>query len=324
MTLANAHPYDQLRGLSFALHREWAERLRADTQIDTGYRICGAIYLARSLGESAALHGMAEYLLGEGVRVERVDMKALAALEPGLADIANRNVIKSACVLPDEAQIRNPRHLQALERACRRMGVQIHEHVEVQSFELSSGRMFSVQTNHGPFAADQFCITSGAWTQALLGQLGIQTGILPIRGQMMLFKCAVRSPLTHILNEGPRYIVPRDDGHVLVGSTEEEAGFDKRTTDIAIQDLKDFAYAMLPMLRNVRKSKQTWAGLRPGSFDGFPYSRTDPGSWNNAFVAAGHFRSGLYLSTGTATLLAQVLCGETPSIDLTPFRVSRG
>src|SRR5262249_34892770 len=151
--------------------------------------------------------------------------------------------------------------------------------------------------------------------------LGISTGIMPIRGQMVLFKCSTPQ-IRHIINEGPRYLVPREDGHVLVGSVEEEAGFDKRTTDTVIADLTQFAYGVAPTLR-AATIESSWAGLRPGTFDGFPYLGAVPGL-SNAFVAAGHFRSGLYLSTGTARLMAELMMGQTPDIDITPFRIARG
>ena len=145
-------------------------------------------------------------------------------------------------------------------------------------------------------------------------------GIFPIRGQMVMFKCE-RPPITRIINDGPRYLVPRDDGRVLVGSTEEEVGFDKRTTDDALSELVDLARSLVPALREA-PIEHTWAGLRPASFDGLPYLGPLPGL-KNATIAAGHFRSGLYLSTATAVVLSQYLRGETPQIDLAPFRVGR-
>jgi glycine oxidase len=116
--------------------------------------------------------------------------------------------------------------------------------------------------------------------------------------------------------------VPRDDGRVLVGSTEEEAGFDKSTTKEAIRELTQLAIELVPTLRHAQVER-TWAGLRPGSFDGLPYLGPIPGL-ENAFVAAGHFRSGLHLSTGTAVVMGQLIRGLQPEIDLAPFQIARG
>lgn len=199
--------------------------------------------------------------------------------------------------------------------------MEIHENCEVTDLIDEGDRIDAVCTSPGEFKADAFVITAGPWTERILAREGVPTGIFPMRGQMVLFRCA-RQPFKRVLNDGPRYLVPRDDGYVLAGSTEEEAGFDKSTTEEAIAELTNFATDLVPALR-AANVEQTWAGLRPASYDGFPYIGRMPGL-ENAFVAAGHFRSGLHLSPGTAVVLADVMCGATPAIDLMPFRVSRG
>lgn len=329
---ALAHPLDQLRGLSFELHRDWAELLRERTGIETGYRRCGGIYLARAAGEAAALSAWAAGLVEEGVAVERLqisnlksadfksqisNLKSLFQLEPGLA---SEPTFRAAWHLPEECQLRNPRHLQALARICELQGVEITPQCEVLDWKVSGEHWQGVVTTQGTLEADQVCVTSGAWSGGLLQKAGVTLGVMPMRGQIVLFK--TERPLAKaILNEGPRYLVPRDDGRLLAGSTEEEAGFDKRTTEAGIQELIDFATSLLPDLKEAA-IERTWAGLRPASFDGFPYLGVVPGL-SNAFVAAGHFRSGLYLSPGTAVVMAEQMCGAATSLDLGPFRVGR-
>ena len=223
--------------------------------------------------------------------------------------------------MPDEWQLRNPCHLNALLAACGQLGVNISDHVEATDFVIRAGRMQGAVTSAGTISAGHYCLTTGAWTFTLLDRLNIRTGILPIRGQMVLFQ-APHKLFSHVLNEGPRYMVPRDDGKVLVGSTEEEAGFDKATTAGEIRELTELAQRIVPGLCQAGVVK-TWAGLRPATYDGFPYLGQVP-DLPNAFVAAGHFRSGLHLSTGTAHVMSQLIRGETPEIDLSPFRVGRG
>ncbi len=315
------HPLDKLRALSHQLHSAWAATLREETGIDTGYRRCGGIYVARSAGEAAALHGMKRLLDEEQVAVERLSSEDLARHEPALAHLSESRVLKAAYRLPDEAQLRNPDHLRALAAACRKQNVLIDENAEVVAFEIIGEHMRGVRTQAGSFVAGSYCITAGAWTQVLLKRLEIPSDILPVRGQMVMFRC-VEPPFSHVINEGPRYLVPRDDGRVLAGSTEEEVGFDKRTTAEAIDELTRFARELVPQLHHAAVER-TWAGLRPGSFDGFPYLGLVPGL-ANVFVAAGHFRSGLFLSPATAVVMSELIRGEQPQIDLTPFRVGRG
>ncbi len=124
-----------------------------------------------------------------------------------------------------------------------------------------------------------------------------------------------------MVNEGLRDLVPRDDGRVLVGSTEEDAGFDCHTTTEAIAELERFGLSLCPRLAAGRLER-SWAGLRPASLDGWPYLGRI-GQLENAFLAAGHYRSGLQLSTGTAVVMANLISGESPPIDIAPFRIDR-
>lgn len=315
------HPLEQLRALSHEMHPQWAAELRERTGIDTGYRECGGLYLARSAGEVASLAAFAEMLRDLDIAIDRVPHDLLTELEPGLTDLAGSGTLRAAYLLPGEAQLRNPDHLRALALACERNGVLLRPQTELLEIEQAGRRIAGLQTSQGRLEADRYCLTSGAWTYALLKKLDVTTGIMPVKGQMVMFKCH-QPPFRHVLAEGPRYLVPRDDGRVLVGSTEEEVGFDKSNTKEGVSELVELARQLVPALHDAEIEK-TWAGLRPGSFDGFPYLGPIPG-FDNAFAAAGHFRSGLHMSTGTALLMTQLLLDESPEIDLTPFGVGRG
>jgi glycine oxidase len=305
------HPYDQMCGLASELHPQWAEELQSLTGIDTGFRRCGGIYLARTPGEAAALAAWAEDQRQLGIEVERLPAETYGRV---------------AYFVPAESQLRNPRHLQALLAACQLAGVEITPSAEAGDVAIDSGSITAVETHLGPLRARQFCFAAGAWTGQLLARLKMPIHVLPMRGQMLLFDTSrpdgTRSVLTtSILNEGSRYIVPREDGRVLVGSTEEEAGFDKRTTEAGLSDLAAFARELVPELAGA-PIERSWAGLRPASLDGLPYLGPLPGL-TNAFVAAGHFRSGLYLSPATAVVMSQLLRGQATAIDLAPFRAGR-
>lgn len=310
--------YDQLRGLSYDLHPQWAEELRSLTGIDTGFRRCGGIYLARTAGEAAALAGWASVAQDEQIVVERLSSAELAELEPGLAVADLR--LRAAYHMPGEIQLRNPWHMRALRAACELAGVEIRSQALAEQFVRSGERFVALETSAGPISAGSFCIATGAWTGGFLARLGVPCGVLPMRGQMLLFRCK-EPPLRRVINEGSRYLVPRDDGRVLVGSTEEEVGFDTSNTEEGLRELRQFAHDLTPALREA-ELERSWAGLRPASFDGFPYLGALPGV-TNAFVAAGHFRSGIYLSPGTAVVMRQLILGEPAEFDLEPFRVGR-
>jgi glycine oxidase len=199
-------------------------------------------------------------------------------------------------------------------------GVTVTSGAEVIDFLTEGAQVRGVRLADGVIHAERVCLAAGAWTAALASRLGIALGVTPVRGQIALVNPG-RRVLRHIVNRGPRYLVPRLDGRVLVGSTMEHVGFDTRTTAEGIGGLLEMARTMAPGLADA-EVERCWAGLRPGTPDGLPYLGALPG-WDNAFIAAGHYRSGLQLSPGTAVVMAEILLGKSPRIPLDDFRVDR-
>lgn len=313
-------PYEQLKQLSFGLHPEWADQLKTDTGIDTGFRRCGGIYLASSLAEQATLLANEYWWRQHEIAFQRLSPGELSAQEPRLAGPGIQR-IRQAWLLPGEYQLRNPRHLKALRTACQQLGVSFRT-ATVRQIEVDTTQRATVCIDQGDnLDADRICICAGAWSRMLLEQLQIPNGIMPVRGQMVLYQ-SEKPLVSHVINDGNRYLVPRDDGYLLAGSVEEEVGFCCETTEEALHVIQQWALSVLPELQDLPVVK-SWAGLRPGSFDSFPYLGTVPGT-KNLFVAAGHFRSGLYLSCGTAVVMANLMLGQTNSIDLWAFRPGRG
>ena len=125
------HPYDQLCGLTVELHPQWAASLLEETGIDTGFRQCGGIYVARSMGEAAALAGQVGIWREQGIRVEPLDSSELLELEPALETVVHDDAVRKAYLLPGESQLRNPHHLQALTLACEQRGVVVTPNASV-------------------------------------------------------------------------------------------------------------------------------------------------------------------------------------------------
>lgn len=310
-------PLEQLTALSNQLHAEWSEELRASTLLDNGYRRCGAIYLARDSAEVERLETFARLAQERNLVAQRLSSDALGELEPALQPGGS---VSAAYLVPDECQIRSPRHLKALVIGCVSRGVEITPGAAAEDFEIRGDRVRAVSTGLGLLKADRVCLTSGTWTAALARKLGTMPAIKPVRGQIVLLSLA-RPAVARIVNEGRRYLVPRDDGRLLVGSTEEDVGFDRATTAGAVSGLLQFAICLVPELERAQ-IERSWAGLRPATADGLPYLGRVPGL-ENAFIAAGHFRGGLQLSTGTAVVMGQLIRGQQPQIDLAAFRLDR-
>ena len=229
-------PYEQLKTLSHQLHPQWARQLQAETGIDTGFRPCGGIYLAGSRAELATLIAQEYWWEQHGIQYQRLNRHQLEQLEPHLSALADDR-LQQAWLLPEEYQLRNPRHLQALRVACQRLGVDFQNDA-VERIDVAADGQASLRTRSGePGVAGSICLCAGAWTRWLLDQLRLDNGLMPVRGQMILYQTP-SVILSRIVNEGNRYLVPRDDGLMLAGSVEEEVGFVCQTTEAALSQIR--------------------------------------------------------------------------------------
>ena len=172
----------------------------------------------------------------------------------------------------------------------------------------------------GPLSAGRFLVATGAWTDGLLESVGVRLGVRPVRGQIALLQTDDARPRP-VLLQGKRYLVPRTDGRVLVGSTEEDAGFDARPTAAAIAGLLAFAAELVPSLAGAAAGALL-GGPAPGSPDGLPFLGPAP-DFANLFVAAGHYRAGIQLSPGTGRVMTDLLLGREPAVPLEAFRLDR-
>jgi glycine oxidase len=302
-------PFDLLRAHSSVMYPKLSEQLREQTGLDNGYVVCGGLEL---LDDE---EGSSDEWRGEGITFRELVREELHRLEPALAANLSR-----AFHLPEMAQVRNPRHLKALQAGCAMRCVRLLPGCGVLGFRRQGNRIEAAETDQGPLTAGRFVLTTGAWTDALLQPFGWRPGIRPVRGQIALLNTG--APLFRsMLIQGKRYIVPRPDGRVLIGSTEEDAGFNAQTTAGAVAELLTFATRLVPGLANA-PVERCWAGLRPGSPDGLPYLGAVPGC-DNLFVAAGHFRAGIQLSPATGLVMKELLLGQKPTIPMEAFRLDR-
>jgi glycine oxidase len=319
-----ADPIERLIARSSRLHGQWASRLADETGIDTGYRRCGGLYLTTG-GKSvppAQLGPTREDLQRDAARLVRLGVRLEWLTDDDLTDLGQvlGTAVAGGYRLPDEAQLRNPRHLQALVAAAVRHGATLLPGTPALAVRRSGDRLEAVETPSGPVSAGEFCLTAGSWTGGLARQLGYDAPIKPIRGQIVLLKAA-RRPFEPVINVGLQYLVPRDDGRILVGSTMEDVGFDSSTTATGVRGLLGFALGLAPSLADCAVER-AWAGLRPAAADGLPILGRLP-DLQNAWIATGHFRNGLTLSTATAELMANLIVGREPAMNLAPFSPER-
>jgi len=217
-------------------------------------------------------------------------------------------------------QIRNPRLLRALRAALDVHGVCLLEQVEVQGLAVAAGRVQGVRVDGQALSADAVVLTTGAWSAQVLQALGVASehppAIEPVRGQMMVLN-APHSGLRRIVMSEGRYLIPRKDGRVLVGSTLEYVGFDKATTEAARASLHAFALRLCPALAGAPLEAH-WAGLRPGCPQGIPYIGEHP-DIEGLFLHAGHFRNGLVMGPASTELFVQGIEKEASLLDAAPY-----
>ena len=218
--------------------------------------------------------------------------------------------------LPGVAQLRTPRFGKALRSHLPALGVECRENTRVTAIRTQAERIRGVETTQGRIDAEHIVLAAGAWSGALAQSLGLKLEVRPVQGQMLLYHGAP-GLLSPIVLQGDRYLIPRRDGRILIGSTLDNHGFDKKTTREAREDLHRSALNILPDLERLPIEHQ-WAGLRPGQSGSIPWIGEHPrlrGLWVNT----GHFRNGLVLSLASARLLADLLQKRTPILPAEPY-----
>lgn len=204
-------------------------------------------------------------------------------------------------LLPWVAQLRSPRLMQALIADFRRRGGSLLEHQGPLRWQHRGPVVQAVVTADGQrHAAATYVLAAGAWSAALADLLGVATPVQPVRGQMLLIRAGLSS-LPHILLQGDRYLIPRRDGRIVVGSTVEYCGFDAGTTGEAASELLRFAQGLVPGL-SVADIEAQWSGLRPMAPGGVPLIGR-LGRFDNVWQNCGHYRNGITLAPASAEWL---------------------
>jgi glycine oxidase len=288
-----------LRGM--AMFGEAATALHAATGIDPEYQRSGMLVLPPFQSGLAA-----QWCAQHSFALQQVN---LADYLPGMRG--------AGMLLPDVAQVRNPRLMHALRKQVEMLGGTILEHREVQKFETAGERVVALHTPQGRLTADAFIVAAGAWSRMLLGEHALSIDIRPIRGQILLFKFDA-PPFRQILLRENLYLIPRRDGHVLVGSTLEDAGFDKSITASARDDLLGRVQELFPDWHGSEPVQQ-WAGFRPGSPDNIPTIGRHP-VIANLYVNSGHFRYGVTMAFASAELLRNEIEGKPQPLGVEAYR----
>lgn len=308
-----SEPVQQLAHWSQQVYPELVTSLFNDTGIDPERRDSGLLVLDSN--ELAEAKAWAERY-SNSMQLDVLQSKELNELVPSLSPELKNNT-ESAMWFPNIGQVRNPCLVKSLNADLIRRGVEIREQTQVESLLIYKGKINGVVTQAGKIEADKVIACSGAWTRDLLQPTDTKVDVQPVKGQMLMYKADPKL-LSQVILMNDRYVIPRRDGRILVGSTLEHAGFDKTTTANASDDIQKAAVNIIPALADYPIERH-WAGLRPGTDDGVPYIYADE-KIKGLYVNCGHYRNGVVLGPASARLMADIVLEREPIIEPTLFK----
>jgi glycine oxidase len=298
---------------SLAQYPAFVRRVRDASSIDPHLRLDGILRAAFSAEAFAELQSRAGELCAAGHHCDIQDRDRTLALEPALG-----KHVHGSLLVEGEGQIDNRRLGRALAAACESLGVVIQAGARDIVVEADARRVLGVRSEIGFVAAGSIVNAAGAWASCIAGvPESCVPPVRPVKGQMLALSIP-RGFVRRTTWVPGAYMVPREDGRLLVGATVEEGGYDTRVTAGGLHELLDAVVSAAPALAGFTVS-ETWAGLRPGSRDGRPFlGRTQLEGY---FLAAGHYRNGILLAPATAELLADALQGIA-SEAIVPFELT--
>ncbi|GAC1414153.1 MAG: glycine oxidase ThiO [Candidatus Velthaea sp.] len=299
---------------SLAAYPAFVDELHERSGVDARFLRYGTLHLALDDAALAQLHTRAPIYAANGGDVHVLDRAQTLAREPVVA-----RSVAGALFIANEAQVDNRRLGRALVAACERLGVRFERTAEL-AIEADTRRVRGVRSVHGFVAASTIVNAAGAWAGALDGvPQGARVPVFPIAGEMLAI-AVPQNVARALIWLGHTYLVPREDGRLLVGATVHERGFDVTVSAAGMRDLLSEALRAAPVLGNFAVV-ETWAGLRPGTPDGRPYLGAT--AVEGYFVAAGHARNGILLAPVTARALAGCIIEGRTDVPLHAFRIGR-
>ncbi len=251
-----------------------------------------------------------------GLGPERLDGSSICDLEPSLVD-----GLAGGWFFPNDTHLDPDLLIRHLRASILRRGGRFVEQTDVHEMEIAGGRVDGLKTSSGNFRADHYVLATGAEAPRFAKPLGCQIPIVPGKGYSMRFASDASSPITPMIFEDSHVAVTPLAGHTRIGSTMQLTGYDRTVDAKRLKMIQDSAQSYL-RYRLPQQPETSSAAWRPMVYDDLPCIDRSPAA-NNAFVAAGNGMIGISTGTGTGRLIAEMICGEKPFLDLEPFSLSR-
>jgi glycine oxidase len=312
---------EELLRLALASADRWpafAAELETDAEAEVAYRRCGALHVALDRDEAEELGRRGELMASLGLEAERLRPRAARELEPGIAPSCT-----AAVHAPGEAAVDPRRLVAALIAALEACGGELVTDVEVVEPQFDGRRLAGVRTADGAeHRARHVVLAAGCWSGALGWLRGsARPPVRPVKGQVVTLRGPAGEPVCSRMVASERvYLVPRDDGRLVVGATVEERGFDLKVTAGGVHELLREAYRLVPDIAEL-ELVEAIAGMRPGTPDNAPL--IGAGAHEGLLMATGHYRNGILLTPVTADAIAAIIADSEPDLDLAAFDPSR-
>jgi glycine oxidase len=314
--------------LALARFPSFAAELEQATGHRVGLRREGTLAVAYDAGDYAALMRLTAFRRSAGLDAEELDSRACRKLESFLTPDVHGGVL-----FPGDWSVDNRRYAAALREAAAAAGVRtVRDRVTaVLTGDGADGRARGVAlAGGGEIGSGQVVIAAGSWSGAVDGlPAELRAAVRPVKGQLLRLRHPDGMPpvLTHTIRATVRgadvYLVPRVDGEVIVGATQEERGPDLTVTAGAVHDLLHDAMSVLPVTSELVLA-ETCAGLRPGTPDNGPIvGGAGPDAPGGVLLATGHYRNGILMSAATADAIVACLTGQPPAAEWEPFGPGR-
>jgi glycine oxidase len=309
--------------LAVARFGSFAAELEEATGRQVGLRREGTLAVAYDPGDYAALVRLTAFRRSAGLDAEELDSRACRKLESFLAPDVHGGVLFAG-----DWSVDNRRYAAALRSAAAAAGVRVVRD-RVTEVLTSGDRAGGVRlADGGDIGSDRVVAAAGCWTGAIAGvPAPVRAAVRPVKGQLLRLRHPAGMPpvITHTIRATVRgadvYLVPRADGEVVVGATQEERGPDRTVTAGAVHDLLRDAMSVLPVTSELELA-ETCAGLRPGTPDNGPVVGPAAGP-DGLLLATGHYRNGILMSPVTADAIVARLAGQPAAPEWEPFAPGR-
>ncbi len=292
-----ADDFFRLACASRDLYPPFAQALASETGVDIQLDTTGTMYVAFAELEVNLFRARCVWQASEELNVEWLSGDEARALEPCLSE-----QVRCALRFPNDFQVENRRLVDALIASNRKLGVSLIDNCAVRKVRVAGDQVEGVETEHGFIRAATVVVAAGAWSSAVdpAGELEIE----PVRGQMLCFQPQTQIA-RHVIYSSRGYLIPRQDGRLIAGSTSEHVGFDKQVTQPGIETIKAMAVEISPVLAAL-PLVDGWAGFRPRAHDCLPVLGESP-QIQRLFYATGHYRNGILLAPITGDLMAETI-----------------